>query len=168
MARQYVKKNNSLTSVTTPSMKVYPNIDAVEAAIESGELKEGEVFGTEASNGIHTDITTLVYTMWAATPANASSENKFVVQSDLRDLDITSLANKVDTSTFNSSVTGLQNDITTLNNRIDNLDLSCFGGLTCSGWKDLIQCMINACLGVLPTSPTGADNQIYIGQRNGS
>lgn len=289
MAKQFVKVSSGLKDVTKPKIKTYENYAKFQEALANGDLKEGEYFSIVAAGGIHDDITTLVYQMWDNTPANASIDNKYVVWSDLDDLDLTQAiqrieaiendlpnlksdivnvednleayktsndnavsvldSDKVNCSDYNTKMTCLDRDIsdintnkascsdltnlttrvstnesdisnlkscaglncvgnvkisdltTCLNNYVTNTTLTscgyttctgtvtaikqgdntynptngvvtipanstsaeCFAGLTCDCWKSIIQDMIDACAGVIPTSPTGANNQIWLG-----
>lgn len=113
MAKQFVKVSSGLKDVTKPKIKTYENYAKFQEALANGDLKEGEYFSIVAAGGIHDDITTLVYQMWDNTPANASIDNKYVVWSDLDDLDLTQAIQRIE---------AIENDLPNLKSDIVNVE----------------------------------------------
>lgn len=81
--QQFIKQSTGLAEVGRACLPTYESIDDVCAAIEAGELTEGDAFATVAAHGITEDIMATINCLVSITPGNAGPENMLVTQDQL-------------------------------------------------------------------------------------
>lgn len=83
MAQLFVKTATGLQEVGRSKIRNYADAAAVECAIRSGELQEGDLFTTVAVHGITEDIQAVINCLVSITPQNAAPDNMLVTQDQL-------------------------------------------------------------------------------------
>lgn len=113
-------KSNGLKEIGRSKIRNYDSIACVQAAIDSGELKENDLFTTIAAHGITEDLEAVIHCLVSITPSSASPVNMLVTQDQLSVAsDITALTTRVtnaetnisDNATEIASNTGLINQL---------------------------------------------------------